>query len=574
MPDYFNDPLTKRARYESLRSGLLQQRTTFDSHWQELGKFISPSRVRLNGGSMNQGNKQRQDIIDSTAGFASRTLASGMHAGLTSPARPWMKLTTPDPGLAKQGPVKEWLHEITQRMLIIFQQTNLYQALPTIYGDLGTFGTSAVAIREDSRDLFRCKSFAIGTYAIGLDERDMVCTFVRDYEMSVRQVIKEFALRPDRSIDWSVVSPTIKSLWDRGNYEALVKVTWIVTPNENANPDMLAAKYFPFSSCHFETGGGAGGERRFLKESGYRTFPLLVPRWDVTDGDSYGTECPGMIALGDVKQLQIEQRRKGQAIAKMVDPPLVGPPALRASKTSLLPGDITYADEREGMKGLRSIHDVNLRIDHLAADINDVQYRIDRAYYADLFLMMARSDQGQPITAREVEERHEEKLLALGPVLERTNDELLDPLVDRVYSMMELAGLIPPVPEALNGVKLRVEYISIMAQAQKMVGVVQQDRFMQTMLGLQPVFNGVSMKVKINDVVDTYADMLGIDPSLVRTNEEADALAAEAAKAMQAQQEADVMKTQAQAIQAAGTTPMDGGETALTRVADASQAVM
>ncbi|HXS30595.1 MAG TPA: portal protein, partial [Steroidobacteraceae bacterium] len=261
-------------------------------------------------------------------------------------------------------------------------------------------------------------------------------------------------------------------------------------------------------------------------------------------------------------------------IAKMVDPPLVGPPALRASKTSLLPGDITYADEREGMKGLRSIHDVNLRIDHLAADINDVQYRIDRAYYADLFLMMARSDQGQPITAREVEERHEEKLLALGPVLERTNDELLDPLVDRVYSMMELAGLIPPVPEALNGVKLRVEYISIMAQAQKMVGVVQQDRFMQTMLGLQPVFNGVSMKVKINDVVDTYADMLGIDPSLVRTNEEADALAAEAAKAMQAQQEADVMKTQAQAIQAAGTTPMDGGETALTRVADASQAVM
>jgi hypothetical protein len=33
--------------------------------------------------------------------------------------------------------------------------------------------------------------------------------------------------------------------------------------------------------------------------------------------------------------------------------------------------------------------------------------------------------------------------LALGPVLERTGDELLDPLVDRVFELMDRNGAHP-----------------------------------------------------------------------------------------------------------------------------------
>jgi len=53
-----------------------------------------------------------------------------------------------------------------------------------------------------------------------------------------------------------------------------------------------------------------------------------------------------------------------------------------------------------------------------------VENRIERSFYVDLFLMLANSDRRQ-ITAREIEERHEEKMLMLGPVLQRLNDELL-----------------------------------------------------------------------------------------------------------------------------------------------------
>ncbi len=564
MADQY-DGSTRKARYEQLRGSLLTDRSSFDLHWQELADFLQPRRTRFFASDRNRGDKRSQKIIDSTARFSFRTLQSGLHAGLTSPARPWFRLTTPDPDLAESAAVKAWLHTVTQRMAIIFIQSNLYNVLPTVYGDMGGFGTAAMAVVEDAKETMRCYSYPIGSYALGMDERGIVNTFVRDYQLTVRQIVHQFGVQPNRDIDWSHISNQVHTLWDRGNYEAPIDVTWIVTPNEQERSDRLGAKYFPFASCTFEHGADRD---QFLRESGYRQNPILAPRWDVTGEDSYGTDCPGMTALGDVKQLQTMQRKKAQAIAKLVDPPLVGPTALRNTKTSLHPGEITFVDTREGMAGLRSIHEIGLNLQHLTGDIGETQYRIQRAFYEDLFLMLARADAQrgtQPATAREIEERHEEKLLALGPVLERTDDELLDPLIDRVYDMMFRGGLIPEPPPELHGVDLKVEYISIMAQAQKLVGVVGQDRFLQTIVPLITPFPEIRHKVDVFRLIDNYGDMLGLDPrTIVPTDQAKTALAAEAQqqKAMSDAQQADLL---AKATRNASQSPM-GGDTALSRV--------
>ncbi len=572
MADFYNDVRDRRDHYESLRTTLWSERSSFDSHWKEISDFIQPRRQRFYTSDHNRGDKRNQNIIDSTAKFAMRTLSSGLHAGLTSPARPWFKLSTPDPDLAKHAPVKAWLHDVTGRIQTVMQQTNLYNVLPIVYGDLGLFGTAAMGCLDDSKDLFRCYAYAIGTYAIGLDERGLATTFCRVYKMTVRQVIRQFALNHDNSIDWSKVSTMVKREWDQKRYETMLDVVHMVTPNELADSNKLFAKYKPWASCYYEL-GTEETHKKFLRESGFDEFPFMVPRWDVTDGDSYGTDCPGMTVLGDVKQLQIMQRRKGQAIAKLVDPPLVGPPNLRAAKTSLLPGDVTYVDEG-GKPMLRSIHDVNLRLDHLTEDIGQVQYRIQRGCYEDLFLMLARSDDlrgAQPVTAREVEERHEEKLLALGPVLERTNDELLDRIIDRVFAQMLRAGMIPAPPPALEGVKLKVEYISIMAQAQKLVGVVGQDRFLQSSMVLAEMFPEVIHKIDAGVAVDEYAEMYGVPPKMVRTAEQVAERMEQIAAQQQAAAEAEQAKNLSQAVKNAGTTPMDG-DTALTRMTQAATA--
>jgi len=563
--------LSKRNSYEKLFTSMKTDRSTFDAHWRELSDYIVPRRSRWFPGDRNAGDKRNQKIIDSTGRFSSRTLSSGLHAGLTSPARPWMRLTTPDPDLAEHGPVKEWLHTVTQRMLTMFIQSNLYNTLPIVYSDMGVFGTAAMCVVDDPRELFRTYAYPIGSYVLGLNQRNVVTTFAREYELSVRQIVEQFGLQADgRTVDWTNISNVVRAAWERGDYETPVEIVWMVRPNEQADASKLLAKYLPFSSVHWERNvGGNDRNDKLLRESGYRSFPILAPRWDVTGEDTYGTDCPGMTCLGDVKQLQVMQKKKGQAIEKLVDPPLQGPSALRTQKTSLVAGDITYVDVREGMQGLRPIHEMNgLRLNEMTQDIGETQYRVRRAFYEDLFLMLAQSDNArgaQPVTAREIDERHEEKLIALGPVLDRTSDELLDPLVDRVFDMMNRAGLLPEPPQALDGVDLKVEYISIMAQAQKLVSVVGQDRFMSTMIPMMEVFPEIRHKIVINQVVDDYADMYGIDPRIVRDNETAEQLVEADRVAAEKAQQAEQAKSMAAAVHSAGTTPMEG-DTALTRM--------
>jgi len=565
-------PKTLRARIEQQRNALISKRQGggYDAHWRDIADFLMPRRSRFQTSDRNRGDRRFQNIIDSTGSYAVRTLESGMHAGLTSPARPWMKLMTPDPELAEFGPVKNWLHVVTQRMLTMFAQSNIYNSLPLIYGDMGLFGTGAISILPDEEDLFRTYTYPIGSYAIETSKRGIVDTFYHEHEMTVRQCVKEYGVRPGyRDIDWSRFSTRVKDLWDRGDYEEAVTVGWFVSPNDDRMPNAIdAVKRMPFTSYHFEVETDVSAGRldgpdyranKFLRESGYNSFPVLCPRWRTTGNDSWGTEWPAAQALGDVRQLQIMERKGGMLLTKVVDPPLMGPSSLRTQKTSLVGGDITYVDVREGQQGLAPIHEVRLEgLQHLTQKEEQVRYLIRRAFYEDLFLMMAQSDMGQPITAREVEERSSEKMLVLGPVVERTNDDLLDPCVDRVYELMDAAGMIPEPPQEVQGKILKVEYTSILAQAQKLVGVVGQDRFLASITPVIQLYPEARHKVKPFVIINTYADTLGVDPRQIASDDEAEQ-AAEAERQAQAQAaQAEQMAKLGAAARGAAAAPQPG----------------
>jgi hypothetical protein len=565
LPTPYHDPknrqgISRRQRLEMTKADLFQEMQQHRAHWIDCADFIKPRRPRWFVTDRNRGDRRNQKIIDSTASFSHRTLQSGMHAGMTNPARPWLRILTPDPDLNEYETVKLWLHTVTQRMLTIFAQTNLYNVLPIHYGDMGAFATAATAILNDSQDLFRAVNYPIGSYAIACNNRGIVDRFAHEQEMSVAQVVEEYLLdRKTNMIDWTNASQALKNCWDRGSFNDKLQVAWLCTPNADRAPaHYIASKSMPYYGCHFEP--GQDRDDTFLREEGFNEFPVHVSRWDVTGNDDWGTDCPAMIALGDVKQLQTGERRSGQLLEKFINPPLQAPTHIRNQKASLLPGDITYTDVREGQKGIAPIHELNLQgYDKLEMKQASVRSRIQRAFYEDLFLMLAYSDPTrgvQPPTATEIVERKEEKLIALGPVLERTNDELLDPLVDRVFAMMDRAGLIPQAPEELHNVTLRVEYVSILAQAQKLVGVVGHERFLQNASALVGLVPEVRHKVNWMQAIDDLGDMLGVNPKLIVPDEQAKAAAQAEAQAAARQAQAEAMAKGTQALKNVATSPV------------------
>jgi len=528
---------TKRQQLQRLLGQLSIDRATFWAHWRDLNDHILPRRGRFWVTDVNRGDKRSQHIIDGTPTLAARTLSSGMMSGITSPARPWFNLTVPDPELAEISAVKTWLYTVTERMRIVFERSNLYNQLPLVYDDLGVFGTAAMAVLEDPVNVIRTQAFPIGSYYLATRGDGTIGVFARDFRMTVRAIVDRFAHKKANGevADWDNMSFQVQNLWKAGQADTWIDVVHVIQPNEQYTGIGWLSKDKAYSSIYFERGSP---EDRFLLEEGFDEFPIMAPRWQTNAEDAYATMCPGMLALGDIRQLQLMEKKVLMAVEKMINPPMMGPSLLRQAKASILPGDITYYDQREGMKGFAPVYQVQFEIQSAETKQQEVRQRIQRAFYADLFLMLAEGEQ-QQMTAREVDERHEEKLIALGPVLESVNQDLLDPLVERTFAIMQRRGHIPPAPEALHGVPLRVEYVSIMAQAQKMIGLAGLERFGSFAVQLASVDPQVLDKIDIDQMIEQHGDMTGIPPMILVADDKVKAIRAQRAQQQQQQQAAE-----------------------------------
>jgi hypothetical protein len=474
----------------------------------------------------NKGDKRHNSIIDSSGTRALRVLAAGLMAGMTSPARPWFRLYTLDTDLMKYGPVKEWLNIVTEKMRTIFSRSNTYRSLHMLYEELGLYGTAASIVLDDFEDVIHHYPSTCGEYMIATDSKNQVNTLYREFQMTVATLVAEFGL--------SNVSAHVKAMWDLGrNLDAWIPVLHVIEPRADRDLGQFAAKLgrnLPFASTYMElqpSNQNSQARPGFLRESGFKRFPALCPRWHVTGGDIYGNS-PGMEALGDVKQLQHGQMRKSQAIDYMVKPPLQIPTAMKNMPLATLPGGVMFVDQNNPHGGIRSAFDVKLDINHQLEDIRDIRERIKETFYVDLFLMLAQAEQGgQPITAREVAEKHEEKLLMLGPVVERLDNELLKPKIDITFDRMLLAGILrdnPPPPE-MHGQELNVEFVGMLAQAQRAIGVGSVDRLVSTVGTIATYQHNAGLpitafdKLNSDEIVDQYADMLGVDPRLIVAND-------------------------------------------------------
>lgn len=505
--------ILERQKFLTRYSQLDNDYSEFKSVHQELSDYILSHRGRFL--SSNRKIKRNTRQINNKARMACRTLQGGLMSGITSPARPWFELQVTDPGLNKFRPVKAWLVQVQKLMRDIFSQSNIYNSFHTLYGELSTFAIAPMGIYQDYDNVIHAQCYTVGSYRVASNEYGRVNVFYREYELTVDQLVKKWGL--------DKLSLTTQELFKRGQTETRRKILHVIEPNDNRDTMSVASWNKPFRSVYIEVDSNDPGELKL--KSGFNEFPIICPRWDVVGEETYGTSCPAMDCLGDVKSLQLGERRSFQATDKMVDPPLQGPSGFSRyqDRGGVLPGEIIIGDDPRG-NGLRSVYDVNFSIRDHEEKLRQIEERISEAFYEDLFMMLTR-DTRSGITAREIVERHEEKLLMLGPVLERLHNELLDPVIDRTFNIMQEVGIVPPPPKELHNTELAVNYISVLAQAQKMTVTNSIDQFTGFVAGLAQHFPEAKHKIDPFGVVDVYAEAMSVDPTIVRSTEEAQAMA-------------------------------------------------
>ena len=536
------DMMEFKTRCNRRLSQMRTERNSFDSHWQSISKVTAPRSSRFLTTDRNKGDRRSQDIYDNTAPFAIRTLASGMMAGMTSPARPWFKLSLGDPKLRELQAVKEWLYEVESSMRGVFNSSNVYQALSTLFQQIGSYGTAANLVLEDDKDVIRCHALPVGSYFISTDGAGRVNALYREYNMTIGQIVGMFGIEN--------VSDQVKASFEAKNIDTWVEVVHVIQPNTDRDCSMMDNKNKAFISCRYEK-ATAGTNDKCLDCSGYDEFPVQAPRWETTGEDIYGSSCPAMIALSDILMLNKAVKLYDKIANKIADPPLIADAMVRNQQISMLPGAVTYISglATAAGAGVRSMHDIHpSTLQPIAEKISVLQQQIRQAFFADMMQMFATSDVSN-MTAREVEERHQEKLLILGPVMERLNEELLDPLIQRTYAIMERKGLIPPPPREMHGQPLNIEYVSVMASAQKMIGTPAIERLLGMVGNIAAIKPEIVDKIDFDHAIDEMSNMLGTSPKVVISDDEVSKIRSARAQAQAKQQQAEQMAQMAPAMQ-------------------------
>lgn len=516
--------------YESRRKALRNACVSegwYDT-WKQLQQFVMPRAGVFDRTTSTKGQAKGEDILNNRATRAARTLGYGMAMGLANPARPWARFTLPDPDLQEYTPVRRWLDIYRERMMWVFARSNVYKTLPPMWRTMGVFGTPAVGVFQDFERVIRTQHYPIGSYFLATDANGDVNTFYRDYKATVKQLVDKFGL--DRC------SRQVRSLYESRQYETQVDVVHLIEPNDNRKPGKGGNRNMPYRSVHYESGGDS---ELLLSESGFEDFQVLTPRWDVDGQNVYG-DSPGMDLLGDIKQLQTQELIKAMGSEKSADPPMGAPASLQDIGIQNYGGGVTYYNVGAGSQKIEPLFDGRaFSLTDMRADIAEIERRIAEGFFEDLFLMLSRSDRRQ-ITAREVAERHEEKLLILGPVVHTSQSDGLSKLTRITGRYMEANGLVPPRPPEMAEMDVEVEYISLLAQAQRLVETSSIGDTVAFIGNLSQAVPAALDKLDVDQAIDEFHDAIGAPASIIRSDEEV-------AELRQARQQQEQMQAAAEA---------------------------
>jgi hypothetical protein len=514
--------LTIREQAERRLAGLKAVRQPYEAEWREIAQHAQPSRSRFLTTETNRNFRRSNRTIYNSHGILSfRTLAGGMTSGLSSPSRPWFRLTQFSQDEDDQDG-KEWLAEVERQMYAFLAQTNFYGAVKTGYAELGMFGTSACVMLDHPEVGAVCHALTAGEYWIATGSTTEPDTLYRRAAMTAAQCVQSFGL--------DKVSQRVKNSYDRSQYDDVVEVYHAIEPNDQRDPTMLTAKGKPWRSFYWDAQDGDKLNSE-LRLSGMEEQPFWAPRWETCGGDAYGSS-PGMDALPDLRELQLQTKRKTEATAFLVKPEKIAPATVKLTGQA---GNVVAASMADAAQIHVPYQMPYQAIEAIMGDMTRCTEAVDRLTYADLFMAITNMQGIQPRNIEEIASRNEEKLTQLGPVIERVNTEQLQVAIDRVFGIMARKQMFKPAPQSMQGKPVKVDFVSILAQMQRMVGISQLEKtvgFIGNLAGVNPE---ALDKLDIDEAIDEYADRAGAPPRIIRSD--ADVKAIRDGRAQQKQME-------------------------------------
>lgn len=539
------DILKHIQRLNARLNDLKQERKTYETVWSEILDHCAPDlKGYISTGVKKDGARNDDQVFDKDPERSCLGCASGLFAGISSPARPWAKLTMRNDKLETQTTIRQWLDAEMGAEYEVMQLSTFYEALFTAYYHLSAIGTACAIMLPDYDDVIYLQAFNVGEYWLGIDSKGRVNTMFREFWLSAKNIAETFDAA-------NLPAPIQRAVKEDANVEKPYKIIHVIEPDTH--------KLAPFSQQRFASIYylESGHENKFLEVGGFEMFPVLAPRWFRNNGETYGKANPGRIALGDMKQYQVMIRDFNEAIQKVITPPMQAPSGVNEGGPIVaVPGAVnTISAQNLNDSAIRPLFSVNPDLKAQWEAIKDKQQQIRAAFYLDLFMAISMR-QDKDMTAEEVRALSSERMLMLGPAFNNFDRELLTPALELIYHYREKARIVDPAPEEAQGQLFKPEYISTLAQSQKMQDVNRITQLLATVGNVAQLWPDAVDKVDIDAAIDNTESMLGAPAGIIKSTADAEKIRAARQQMMQQQQQAQAMLAATQGAKNLGQTPV------------------
>ena len=173
---------------------------------------------------------------------------------------------------------------------------------------------------------------------------------------------------------------------------------------------------------------------------------------------------------------------------------------------------------------------------------------IRNAYFIDPLLLR----EGPQMTATEVLQRQEEKLRLIGPQIGRIQTEYLNPLIQRLYGILQRNGALPELSDELADViesgGLEIEYTAPLARTQRGNEPIALQRVIESFLPLVQLDPGIMDNLNNDRSFRQVAEILGVPLNMLNTIQEREQIREQRAQAQQAQAQAAMMAQAADSV--------------------------
>jgi hypothetical protein len=504
-------------RYEELK--LL--RSNLDSMFKDSQKYVRPNSNKFDHGHTTKQDDGSKELFDDTAVWCNQMFANGLASNLIPKSDRWFYLRvqnkpqgslTADELSFLQGCEDRILHEFS------LPQSQFYSASHECFLDIGAYGTSPVQISEVD-GVINFRSRPLSDVFFDTDQYGTVDTVHYRCYKTARQLMQAF--------------PNIADM--RG-----------FNPNDSIhNKYELIYSIYPNTDKAAKKGSRIGRGRKYtvtywcpkmpepILESGSSYFTFLVPRWSKLADEVYG-RGPAFSCLSQIR-----------ALNKMVKEALTSAeylnfPTLTAEEDSImLPmkyGSRQIMFHEPGSEKPSPILAGN-QPQYVMEMIRMYRESVNRSFFVDQII---RQEKKERQSVLEIQDVRGQMLNQLAPLLNRMESEYLSPAIEATFELLARQDQLPERPASLDGAALEISYSSPSSQSQFATRLADISAFMKDIAPLAQVQPEVLEALNEQKLFESYAKYRNLDPAVIKSAEELEAIRAE-----QAEQEQQMQQIQA-----------------------------